>query len=101
MRQAAGGQNQNLVPLLTATCPSKPPSEEEAKKQQVAELMKEYIELYKEGKYSEAAAVPRKAHGLDPDNAVPVAAIEIAGMAVAFPVRNGAVNPVFYAGVGF
>jgi type II secretory pathway component GspD/PulD (secretin) len=41
---------------------------EEHKKEQVAELMRQYQTFMKEGKYTEAEAVAMKAHEIDPDN---------------------------------
>jgi type II secretory pathway component GspD/PulD (secretin)/tetratricopeptide (TPR) repeat protein len=48
---------------------------EDAKKKQIAELMKQFNTLYKEGKYAEAEVAAMKAHDLDPDNAIAGAAI--------------------------
>jgi type II secretory pathway component GspD/PulD (secretin) len=53
---------------------------EEHKKQQVAELMKQYHTLYSEGKYHEAALAATKARELDPENPAAGAAIEVAKM---------------------
>jgi type II secretory pathway component GspD/PulD (secretin) len=41
---------------------------EEKKQQQVKELMKQFNQLYKEGKYREAEQAAAKAHELDPDD---------------------------------
>ena len=47
--------------------------------QLVAELMKEFNALYKQGKYAEAARVAIQARAIDPDNLVVNAAIALAG----------------------
>jgi type II secretory pathway component GspD/PulD (secretin)/tetratricopeptide (TPR) repeat protein len=51
---------------------------EENKQVQVGKLMKEFHNLMKEGKYSEAEAKAMIAHELDPDNPMAVAGIDIA-----------------------
>lgn len=51
---------------------------EENKKKQVAELMKQYHELLDQGKYREAEMAAAKAHELDPDDASTGAAMHIA-----------------------
>jgi type II secretory pathway component GspD/PulD (secretin) len=51
---------------------------EQTKQKNVAELMKQYNALYREGKYAEAEAMAMRAHELDPDNAIVGAAIQIA-----------------------
>jgi type II secretory pathway component GspD/PulD (secretin) len=51
---------------------------EEHKEKQIAELMKQYHELYKDGKYREAEMVAKRAHELAPDDARIAAAIQIA-----------------------
>ena len=49
--------------------------QEQAKKEQMAELMKKFNTLFKEGKYKEAEMYAMRAKELDPDNPVPGAAI--------------------------
>jgi type II secretory pathway component GspD/PulD (secretin) len=49
--------------------------QEQAKKEQMAELMKKYNALFKEGKYKEAEMYAMRAKELDPDDPVPAAAI--------------------------
>jgi type II secretory pathway component GspD/PulD (secretin)/tetratricopeptide (TPR) repeat protein len=49
--------------------------QEQAKKEQMAELMKKYNTLFKEGKYKEAEMYAMRAKELDPDDPVPAAAI--------------------------
>jgi type II secretory pathway component GspD/PulD (secretin) len=49
---------------------------------QVAELMKQYRTLYKEGKYEEAQVAALKAHDLDPDDVAVSAAMAQAQMAI-------------------
>lgn len=56
---------------------------EEAKKKQIAELMNQYHNLYKEHKYREAEIAAIKAQELDPDNYVVGAAVHSAHMAMA------------------
>ncbi len=56
---------------------------EEAKKKQVAELMKQYHSLYKEHKYQQAEIAAIKAQELDPDNYVIGAAVQTAHNAMA------------------
>ncbi len=51
---------------------------EQTKQKHVSELMKQYNDLYKEGKYLEAESMAMRAHELDPDNTVVTAAITIA-----------------------
>jgi type II secretory pathway component GspD/PulD (secretin) len=51
---------------------------EEHKQQEVAELMKQYHDFYKEGKYKEAEMAAMRAHELDPDNASASAAVHVA-----------------------
>jgi len=48
---------------------------EEQKKEQVAELLKQYKTLYEQGKYKEAAVVAMKAREIDPDNVQADAAV--------------------------
>jgi type II secretory pathway component GspD/PulD (secretin) len=51
---------------------------EQFKQEKVADLMKQYKALYKEGKYDEAEVVAMKAHELDPDNVAADAAVHVA-----------------------
>jgi type II secretory pathway component GspD/PulD (secretin) len=51
---------------------------EHRKQEQVAEIMKQYHALYKDGKYAEAEMTAQKALELDPDNVAAAAAFEIA-----------------------
>ncbi len=51
---------------------------EQVKQKNVAELMKQYNELFKTGKYSEAEALALRVKELDPDNPMATAAITIA-----------------------
>ncbi|MCS6850562.1 MAG: hypothetical protein NZ700_05260 [Gemmataceae bacterium] len=51
---------------------------EAEKQRQVAELMKQYNQLFKEGKYREAELAAAKAHELDPDNVAADAGMKIA-----------------------
>jgi type II secretory pathway component GspD/PulD (secretin) len=51
---------------------------EQNKDKKVAELMKQYNTLFKEGKYPEAERLAMQAHELDPDNTVAAAAMTIA-----------------------
>jgi type II secretory pathway component GspD/PulD (secretin)/tetratricopeptide (TPR) repeat protein len=51
---------------------------EEEKKKQIAQLMKQYNTFFKEGKYKEAEAAADKAHELDPDDPAANAAIYVA-----------------------
>ena len=53
---------------------------EEEKKKQIAELMKQFNTLYKEGKYKEAEMYAMRARELDPDDTVAGAAISMARM---------------------
>jgi type II secretory pathway component GspD/PulD (secretin) len=53
---------------------------EEEKKKQIAELMKQFNALYKEGKYRESEMVAMRARELDPDDTVAGAAITMARM---------------------
>jgi type II secretory pathway component GspD/PulD (secretin) len=53
---------------------------EEEKKKQIAELMKQFNALYKEGKYKEAEMYAMRARELDPDDTVAGAAISMARM---------------------
>src|SRR5205085_3465352 len=48
------------------------------KGQQVKELMKQFNQLYKEGKYKEAELAAQKAHELDPDDPSTEAAVKLA-----------------------
>ena len=50
---------------------------------QVGELMKEYNQLYAEGKYKEAEVAALKARDLDPDNVAAGAGIKLAQTAAA------------------
>lgn len=51
---------------------------EQMKQEKVAELMKQYKTLYKEGKYQDAEMVAMRAHELDPDNVAADAAVHVA-----------------------
>jgi type II secretory pathway component GspD/PulD (secretin) len=51
---------------------------EQQKHEQVAQLMKQYHALFKEGKYANAELVAEKAHELDPENVAADAAVQIA-----------------------
>jgi type II secretory pathway component GspD/PulD (secretin) len=51
---------------------------EQTKQKNVAELMKQFNTLYKEGKYLDAESMAMRAHELDPDNTVVSAAIHLA-----------------------
>src|SRR5262249_32399430 len=53
---------------------------EEEKKKQIAELMKQFNTLYKEGKYRESEMIAMRARELDPDDTVAGAAITMARM---------------------
>src|SRR5262249_52924636 len=53
---------------------------EENKRKNVSQLMKEFDNLYKEGKYVEAESMAVRAKELDPDNSVVTAAVHIAKM---------------------
>jgi hypothetical protein len=75
--QAPTGLDQNQTPILTATCPCNSPATSDTK-QKVAELMKEFNTLFKEGKYGEAMAVARKAHEIDPDCEITTSCLHIA-----------------------
>lgn len=54
---------------------------EEQKEKQVTELMHQYHDLYKQGKYAEAMVAAQKARELDPDNVQAGAAVKISEMA--------------------
>lgn len=54
---------------------------DQQKKELVASQMKQYHDLYKQGKYKEAELAARKAHEVDPDNVAADAAIHVAKMA--------------------
>lgn len=47
-------------------------------KKEIAELMKQFNVLFKEGKYAEAEACALRAHEIDPDNRMVTAAVQIA-----------------------
>ncbi len=51
---------------------------EQQKQKNVAELMKQFNSLYKEGKYQDASAMAMRAHDLDPDNPIVTAAVQMA-----------------------
>ncbi len=51
---------------------------EQNKQKKVAELMKQYNTLFKEGKYAESERLAMQAHELDPDNPMAAAAVNIA-----------------------
>jgi type II secretory pathway component GspD/PulD (secretin) len=51
---------------------------EQNKEKHVAELMKEFNDLYKHGQYTEAETKAMLAHEMDPDNAMTAAAIKLA-----------------------
>jgi type II secretory pathway component GspD/PulD (secretin) len=51
---------------------------EEMKHKNVSELMKQFNDLYRSGKYADAEALALRAHELDPDNGVATAAIHMA-----------------------
>lgn len=51
---------------------------EQNKEKKVAELMKEFNDLYKHGQYQEAETKAMLAHEMDPDNAMTAAAIKLA-----------------------
>ncbi|HZT81403.1 MAG TPA: hypothetical protein VFA26_14330, partial [Gemmataceae bacterium] len=53
---------------------------EDEKQKKVAALMKQYNELFKEGKYQEAEVLAMQARELDPDNPVATAAVTMAKM---------------------
>jgi hypothetical protein len=59
-------------------------------KKEIAELMKQFNVLFKEGKYAEAEACALRAHELDPDNPTVTAAVRIA--------RQQKVSPACYLG---
>jgi type II secretory pathway component GspD/PulD (secretin) len=74
---------------------------EEHKEKQIAELMKQYHELYKDGKYREAEVVAKRAHELAPDDARIAAAIQIAdthGNQVDYTNLKGRKEDVFLKG---
>jgi type II secretory pathway component GspD/PulD (secretin) len=53
---------------------------EDHKKKQIEDLMKQYHDYFKEGKYKEAEMAAMKAHELDPDDPAPAAAVHVAKM---------------------
>jgi len=64
--------------------------QEQAKKEQIAELMKQYNTLFKEGKYKEAEMYASRAKELDPDDPVAGAAIYTARIQANLLTSKGA-----------
>jgi type II secretory pathway component GspD/PulD (secretin) len=62
---------------------------EQVKNQNVNQLMKQFYELYKTGKYEEAQGVAMRAHELDPDNGVIATAIHMARRQMAVKDAKG------------
>jgi len=55
-----------------------PPAKDDPVKRTVAELMKQFHSLYKEGEYREAEVCAAAAHVLAPDDPATIAAIQMA-----------------------
>ncbi len=70
-------QSTSSVRESKASC-AKLANAEQVKQKNVADLMKQYNDLYKLGKYAEAEALAMRAKELDPDNPMATAAVTIA-----------------------
>src|SRR5207248_4758813 len=56
-------------------------TEQDAKRKQVSDLMKQFNQLYDEGKFEDAEVLAMKAHELDPSSDAPVYAQNVAKIA--------------------